>query len=362
MQHGLSKAEEPREWLLKGGGGFEGGEDGLRATTVSGEGLIDYLESYREYLSEVDHRVLGSGEKQEDSATRATRTPRPDGSQPEQAALLSTFQVVMDCVDYTAHNCSTIQLIGAVLPVDVIQQAREAIRVVESVAGKLRVDDVLQTKGESSAKPETLSPQTNVEAGESGHAMRPNGGKDFNWWYDRVRELELQIERLDPRSNPPKGFRYCCIVTNYKGTWFNGIGKALETSGCILIERVLAKDGSCDLFVPISPRSQDTPGSGTKSVAASTDDGRPKKEVVPHNCLQEKEKPDLGNETPIPLEQPREESSGRFCCSLAHPMPPDRPKGERWAHSMAREIADYGDTRRMECSTCGYSWTEELPQ
>src|SRR5262252_2884329 len=33
---------EPREWLCSGGGGHEDGEDGIRAMTCSGEGLVDF--------------------------------------------------------------------------------------------------------------------------------------------------------------------------------------------------------------------------------------------------------------------------------------------------------------------------------
>lgn len=43
---------DPRSWLLQGGGGFEDGEDGLRACEYTGDGLIDKLEAYREYLFE----------------------------------------------------------------------------------------------------------------------------------------------------------------------------------------------------------------------------------------------------------------------------------------------------------------------
>ncbi len=43
---------EPIEWLIHGGGGHEDGADGLRALTVSGEGLVDFLEAYRDALAE----------------------------------------------------------------------------------------------------------------------------------------------------------------------------------------------------------------------------------------------------------------------------------------------------------------------
>ena len=43
---------EARKWLLQGGGGHEDGESGIRAMTVSGEGLVETLEAYDEYLAE----------------------------------------------------------------------------------------------------------------------------------------------------------------------------------------------------------------------------------------------------------------------------------------------------------------------
>jgi hypothetical protein len=41
-----------RQWLLQGGGGFEGGEEGLRAATFTGEGLLKMLEAYHEWVIE----------------------------------------------------------------------------------------------------------------------------------------------------------------------------------------------------------------------------------------------------------------------------------------------------------------------
>lgn len=47
---------DPKQWLLSGGGGFEGGEDGLRAVTFSGDGLLYMLEAYRDdCLDEISH-------------------------------------------------------------------------------------------------------------------------------------------------------------------------------------------------------------------------------------------------------------------------------------------------------------------
>jgi hypothetical protein len=41
-----------KEWLMSGGGGYEEGEDGIRATTFTVHGVISLLESYEEYLRE----------------------------------------------------------------------------------------------------------------------------------------------------------------------------------------------------------------------------------------------------------------------------------------------------------------------
>ena len=43
-----ARESQAREWLLKGGGGHEGGADGLCALTVTGEGLVEFLAAYKE--------------------------------------------------------------------------------------------------------------------------------------------------------------------------------------------------------------------------------------------------------------------------------------------------------------------------
>ena len=40
-----------REWLCQGGGGHEGGEDGIRAMTVSGERLVELMDAYGAYIT-----------------------------------------------------------------------------------------------------------------------------------------------------------------------------------------------------------------------------------------------------------------------------------------------------------------------
>ncbi len=41
--------------------------------------------------------------------------------------IVDALKVLLDCVDYKAHNCSANQLVGAVLPVSVIDNAKDAL-------------------------------------------------------------------------------------------------------------------------------------------------------------------------------------------------------------------------------------------
>jgi hypothetical protein len=43
---------DPREWLIHGGNGHEDGEDGIRAMTINGNGLVEFLEAYRDDCEE----------------------------------------------------------------------------------------------------------------------------------------------------------------------------------------------------------------------------------------------------------------------------------------------------------------------
>lgn len=42
-------------------------------------------------------------------------------------AIKEALQVVLDCVDYTASNCAVNDMVGAVLPREVIAKARQAL-------------------------------------------------------------------------------------------------------------------------------------------------------------------------------------------------------------------------------------------
>ncbi|MEK7125084.1 MAG: hypothetical protein AAB864_01680 [Patescibacteria group bacterium] len=46
------KEQEIADWLLHGGGGFEGGLDGARAVSFTFAGAVDLLAAYEEYLCE----------------------------------------------------------------------------------------------------------------------------------------------------------------------------------------------------------------------------------------------------------------------------------------------------------------------
>ena len=47
------KLPSARKWLIGGGGGHEGGEDGLRAGSWSGEAVIELLEAYRQSIEPI---------------------------------------------------------------------------------------------------------------------------------------------------------------------------------------------------------------------------------------------------------------------------------------------------------------------
>ena len=46
------KEQDIADWLLHGGGGFEGGLDGARAVSFTFAGAVDLLAAYEEYLCE----------------------------------------------------------------------------------------------------------------------------------------------------------------------------------------------------------------------------------------------------------------------------------------------------------------------
>lgn len=44
--------------------------------------------------------------------------------------LKAALEVILDAVDYTKGNCGPTEMVAAVLPVELISQARQAIRAV----------------------------------------------------------------------------------------------------------------------------------------------------------------------------------------------------------------------------------------
>ncbi len=52
MSNDKERLAKARDWLVHGGGGHEDGEDGLRALTLSGDSLIEYLADYEEFCVE----------------------------------------------------------------------------------------------------------------------------------------------------------------------------------------------------------------------------------------------------------------------------------------------------------------------
>lgn len=45
----------------------------------------------------------------------------------EKERLIQWLSVILDCVDYTAGACTATEMVGAVLPRDVIEQAKTAL-------------------------------------------------------------------------------------------------------------------------------------------------------------------------------------------------------------------------------------------
>lgn len=70
------------------------------------------------------------------------------------------------------------------------------------------------------------------------------------------------------------------------------------------------------------------------------------------------ESPPVTNKAEYDAWEPKDR--GVPLCTKDKPM----PKGAygRWSHDDVHEVADYGDTARMECRSCGHRWTIELPQ
>ena len=55
MAEGMT--ERARKWLISGGNGFEGGEDGIRAHSCSGESLVEYLAEFGKYVESKSLRL-----------------------------------------------------------------------------------------------------------------------------------------------------------------------------------------------------------------------------------------------------------------------------------------------------------------
>lgn len=69
-----------------------------------------------------------------------------------------------------------------------------------------------------------------------------------------------------------------------------------------------------------------------------------------------------------PFTHPIDPASQCFLCTPQRPMPANRPKGSRWAHSnivaVGRQRDGYpgGDIQTYRCTDCGHQWDTELPQ
>lgn len=56
-----------------------------------------------------------------------SKVPRAREGERERARLRAALLTALDHVDYTAGGCSTTEMVGAVLPTEVLQQARAVL-------------------------------------------------------------------------------------------------------------------------------------------------------------------------------------------------------------------------------------------
>jgi hypothetical protein len=71
---------------------------------------------------------------------------------------------------------------------------------------------------------------------------------------------------IDPRDNPPTGYKYDCFATPYAispsiVTWYDGLGETIDVKGCLLMPREVDTDGTCYLFRKVLT---DTPVEGDR--------------------------------------------------------------------------------------------------
>lgn len=63
----------------------------------------------------------------------------------------------------------------------------------------------------------------------------------------------MRIKNIDPRTSPPIGYHYDCIVTprpERRFVWYDGLGRPVDVFRCLLAPREADRDGSCYLFRP----------------------------------------------------------------------------------------------------------------
>ena len=54
--------------------------------------------------------------------------PKPTTPRKPNDAMRQALQTILDAVDYTVGNCRPNEMVGAVLPVELIKQAKESLQ------------------------------------------------------------------------------------------------------------------------------------------------------------------------------------------------------------------------------------------
>lgn len=108
----MSDEQLALDWLIHGGGGHENGEDGLRALTVSGEDLVEFLAAYSAD-EQVEIRVQRADKE---AAQRAYRC-----SLDSLDALRAKLRLAVEALRHSIYrnhefneNCSGCKLAGSI--------------------------------------------------------------------------------------------------------------------------------------------------------------------------------------------------------------------------------------------------------
>jgi hypothetical protein len=64
-----------------------------------------------------------------------------------------------------------------------------------------------------------------------------------------LQKLLGAAQKIDPWQNPPQGYRYHCIITQYGGLWYDGLGGLVDIVRGKIVMREIG-DGTAYFFLP----------------------------------------------------------------------------------------------------------------